>query len=299
MATVRAEDLLAFDEGDGLARLRRILEDPRVVLDQIGILIVKESGKAFREQKLGNYKWRPRKVPNMAGILSDAARGASKPKDQRFRPTPALIDTGLLARSIAHRLVGRDTVEVGVGGAAKTYADVHQVGGTTQTVPISQAVQERLWEWMKSADGSAKGIRGRKVAKAKAGALASDGVLLNLKAELKHAKKKANVEAKRSGGRHRKYDGFVADLKEQIVTRKRVLRGQASASVPSDASIHWGGKETRARAAAGLASLRWLLNKNLRGHRLNVKVPARPFIGLPPNLVGEIERTLGVHVRAV
>lgn len=233
MATVRSADLAAFDEGDGLRRLRMVLEDPRVVLDQIGILIVKESGRAFRFQKLGGVKWKPRRVPNWPALLADAQKGARTPPDRRFRSTPALMDTGLLAKSVAHRLIGKDMVEVGVGGVAKTYADVHQVGGTSLTVPITQAIQERLWEWIKGAKKSAKAAQKRAV--------------------------------------------------KALGTTEEAARVAAASKA-----------QTKATA---LDSIRWLLNKNLRGKRLKVKVPARPFVGLPPNLVREIERTLGVSVR--
>lgn len=289
----------SFDPGPRLRALAELLDRPRGVLEAIGGFIVKESGKAFREQRLGNFPWKPRVNPNWPALLRDAESGAARPPQRRFQERPALMDTGLLARSIAHQVVSNTDVEVGVAGVAKAYADIHQVGGKSQSVVVTKAIQHRLWGWIKGSDGSARGIRSRKIAKAKAGAIAGDGVLRNLKAELTHAKKKANVEAKRSGGRNRKYDGFVADLKQRIVERKAKLRGDASASVPKDEKIAWGSKESRARAAAGLASLRWLLNPRLRGSRIPIKIQARPFIGLPGTLVEEIERTIGVSVRQV
>lgn len=50
------------------------------------------------------------------------------------------------------------------------------------------------------------------------------------------------------------------------------------------------------KAAEGVASLKWLLNKSLVGQRLTVKHPARPMVGLPPDLVADIEGLYGQKV---
>ena len=320
VATIRSEDLAAFSEGDGLRRLREVLERPAIVLDQIGALIVKESGKAFRDERLGGVAWKPRRVPNVPGILKDAAMNASKPPDRRFKARPVLIDTGLLARSVTHHMAGPDVVEVCVGGVAKTYADVHQIGGASQTVPITEQVQNRLWAWIKSATGLGKIIRKNKIRVAKQKALKGEGgrmdaQLKRLNRELRKAKTQMKRERKafnratsgisKEAREHLKEkdhglllaQNVVGAAKQDVRERRKAIGKDIDAATPRDKSIAWGGKEQKERAASGLEGMRWLLNPNLRGKRLSVKVPARPFVGLPPDLVREIERTLGVSVR--
>lgn len=141
----------SFDPGPRLRALAELLERPRGILEAIGGFIVKESGKAFREQRLGNFPWKPRVNPNWPALLRDAEKGAAKPPQRRFQERPALMDTGLLARSIAHRVVSNTDVEVGVAGVAKAYGDKHQVGGEVETAIVTKAIQHRIWLWIKAA----------------------------------------------------------------------------------------------------------------------------------------------------
>ena len=46
-------------------------------------------------------------------------------------------------------------------------------------------------------------------------------------------------------------------------------------------------------------SLRRLLNKNLRGEKLTIRHPVRPLVGLPDDIVNEIEVRYGARVRRV
>lgn len=140
-----------FQPGARLRALAELLERPRGILDAIGGFIVKESGRAFREQRLGNVAWKPRINPNWPALLRDAEAGVGRPPQRRFQDRPALHDTGLLARSIAHRVVSATDVEVGVAGVAKRYGDLHQVGGEVESVTVTKAIQHRLWTWIKAA----------------------------------------------------------------------------------------------------------------------------------------------------
>lgn len=298
----------SFDPGPRLRALAELLERPRGILEAIGGLIVKESGKAFREQRLGNFPWKPRVNPNWPALLRDAESGAAKPPQRRFQERPALMDTGLLARSIAHRVVSNTDVEVGVAGVAKVYGDKHQVGGEVESVIVTKAIQHRIWKWISSATGSDKKTRARRVSKATAARIASDPTLARLNADLKAARAEFRRESKALKQTtapaglpqaRRIARGKVDVIQEKISKRRRELGAEVRDLLPPPKAIAWGGKEKRGRAAAGLEKVRWLLNPHLRGQRIRHRIHARPFIGLPGTLVQEIERTIGVSVRQV
>lgn len=155
-----------FDPGARLRALGELLERPRAVLEVIGAMIVKESGKAFREQRLGAFPWKPRITPNWPALLRDAESGAARPPMRRFQDRPALLDTGLGARSIASRVVSATDVEVGVAGVAKRYMDQHQVGGDVESVTVTKAIQHRIWLWIKTARRAAPRAASRATAAA-------------------------------------------------------------------------------------------------------------------------------------
>ena len=134
-----------FQKGAKLERIEKNLEDPRRALKQIGVLMVAESQRAFRDQKFGPDAWEPRGKVNTFGILADLASGGN-PKARRFQRRPALRDTGRLSSSIASRVVGSRIVEVGTN---LDYAAVHQEGGTVTSEKITPSMQRRLWKWLK------------------------------------------------------------------------------------------------------------------------------------------------------
>lgn len=297
-----------FDPGARLRALGDLLERPRAVLEVIGAMIVKESGKAFREQRLGAFPWESRVTPNWPALLRDAEGGAARPPMRRFQDRPALHDTGLLARSIASRVVSATDVEVGVAGVAKRYGDLHQVGGEVESVTVTKAIQHRIWKWISSATGSDRKTRAKRVANATAAKIGSDSTLHQLEAELKRARSDYRKEAKalRSttapaglDAALRSARGKVEVLQDRVSARKRDLGAEVRAMLPVPAAIGWGGKQNQARAAEALQKVRWLLNPHLRGQRIRHRIHARPFIGLPGTLVQEIERTIGVSVRQV
>jgi len=136
----------SFDPGAKLERIRRAIANPERALKQVGVIMVAESQRAFRDQGFGSAQWAPRGVPNVFGILADFAAGKSEPPRRRFEPRPALQDTGRLAASIAFEVVGRDSVRV---GSNLDYAEVMHRGGKIQSVMIDGRVRSELWRWLR------------------------------------------------------------------------------------------------------------------------------------------------------
>ncbi len=154
-----ADDL---EEGAQLRALRAAFDDSRAILTGVGALLVKESQRAFREERMGNVRWKTRgetgMTPNWPGILADFAAGKSSPPDRRFQDRPVLSDTGHGRRSFSWRIVNQDTVEA---GSMLGYLGALHAGEPTMTVPITAALQQRMWEWMKKIRASAKRAPGR------------------------------------------------------------------------------------------------------------------------------------------
>lgn len=150
-----------FNEGSRFRALRGAFENPRQILTAIGVLTMKESQRAFREERLGSARWKSRGEtgmnPNWPAILRDFALGRSAPPARRFQDRPVLYDTGLLKKSVTFQLVGSDTVVV---GSNLHYADALHAGRETKTDPITRQVQDRLEEWIDKTQ--AKGNRARK-----------------------------------------------------------------------------------------------------------------------------------------
>lgn len=142
-----------FEKGAKLERWERNFENPRRALRQIGILMVAESQRSFREQQHGRDKWPPRSDVNVFGIIADFAAGKRSPPARRFERRPALRDTGRLASSIAFKVYGRSVVEVGTN---VSYAGVHQEGGVVESEPITSAVRRTLWKWLRNRDRALK-----------------------------------------------------------------------------------------------------------------------------------------------
>lgn len=141
-----------FKKGAKLERWERNLANPRKALAQIGVLMVAESQLAFREQQHGRDKWDARAVPNVYGIIEDFHAGRKSPPARRFERRPALRDTGRLVGSIAYKVFGRSTVEV---GSNLEYAGVLQEGGPIKSKPI-KPIRELLWKWLKKQNKSRK-----------------------------------------------------------------------------------------------------------------------------------------------
>jgi len=137
----------AFDRGAKVKRWERKLDNPKPALKQIGVMMTAESQQAFKAQRFGKKKWKERAKVNVYGIIADFAMGRKAPPNRRFKSKPALRDTGRLAASIAHKVVGKDTVEV---GSNLPYAGKHHRGTETESKKITPKVQELLWAWLKT-----------------------------------------------------------------------------------------------------------------------------------------------------
>lgn len=175
------------------------------------------------------------------------------------------------------------------------YADALHAGLPTLTEVVSRAVQERLWAWMKKTKATAsKAFIDKSVAAQRAKAARSDPEVKRLTEALK-ANRRTKIPRGKAGKPYREHR---ARLKAQLDAAKLRAAGQAAAR------IHTGSKSAEKRHAAakmpGLArveSLRWLLNKALTGRRLKVQHPARPMVGVPPELIKEVEQLYGISIR--
>ena len=135
-----------FNKGAKIERFEKNLERPTAALKQIGAFMIEESQRAFKLQRFGKKAWPPRGEVNVFGIIADFAAGKKKPPKRRFEQRPALHDTGRLAKSVAFKLTGNRTVEV---GSNLPYAGVHHKGGPVESETITEDLQEALWKWLK------------------------------------------------------------------------------------------------------------------------------------------------------
>jgi phage gpG-like protein len=141
-----------FEKGEKWERMEKLLADPTPLLARVGALVVAESQFAFQAQEFDGEQWPERGGDdgiNLFGLLADMAADRTPPQ-RRFEPRPALSDTGRLAASINFRVSGKG-VDV---GTPMLYAQVHQEGGDTESVPLSTAVQSRLRDWLFSRAGA-------------------------------------------------------------------------------------------------------------------------------------------------
>lgn len=137
-----ADDLVEIDE-EGIRGTRSALDRLRPALRQVGIYLESQAQSAFREQGRGSRRWPPRMAPNVPGIVRDLNKGGAV-KQRRFRPRPALVDTGRLRQSIRSRLQGRTLIV----GTALDYGRTHQEGGTS-VVELTQRGRDRLTTFLR------------------------------------------------------------------------------------------------------------------------------------------------------
>lgn len=287
-----------FVEGTRFAALRGALERPAErILPGIGAMLVAETQKAFREERFGVVRWKSRgdtgMNPNWPGILSDFARGKTPP-ERRFQDRPVLRDNNLLARSFAWRVIGQNTVEE---GTMLGYADVLHTGGESKATTITKAIQTRLWEWMKKLGGAEKRAEAapqKREDREARGAVKDDPQIAGLKAALTASKRAYQGQKVPPGERQRRQQ-----IQMQITARKRVVDAAARGKIEPMTGAE-AGKVASARAKNERAKkLGWLLNPKLVGVARTIKHPTRPMVGLPPQLVKDIEGLYGLTVRRV
>lgn len=132
--------------GPGIASMGKNMGQPKRVLDAVGLLLVSKAQQAFREEKFGGVAWPERRAPNVFGIIADLSQGNTKtPPMRRFQTRPVLFDKGALLKSLSYRISGTDTV---LAGSWLPYAGKHQYGGETESLPITEQVQEKLQKFI-------------------------------------------------------------------------------------------------------------------------------------------------------
>lgn len=146
----------SYDVGARIRGIAALLAKPETLLKQFGALVALRAQKAFKDQKRGSFAWKERATPNVPGILSDIRRGANPPK-RRFDPRPAVVDKGILAGSIAFRVTGAKTVEI---GTVVPYASVQQYGGEVD-IPIDMDLKAKIRTFLKKQDRKAQNMARR------------------------------------------------------------------------------------------------------------------------------------------
>lgn len=148
-----------------IKKFQAVLKNPEAILKQIGVVLLGEAQKAFREQALDDEKWPARyggKVPhvNVAGLISDFIAGRSNPPARRFQPRPAGIDTGMTLRSLTPSKA-ITTIPYTVQVKSNTDGAAALQNGAITTQLLTKQVKKRLAEWMKHSRRRAKRERGR------------------------------------------------------------------------------------------------------------------------------------------
>jgi phage gpG-like protein len=142
-------------------QLRQQLENPQALMKKLGAMVLGASLDSFKKQALGDFKWEPRyptQPPpklNMAGFVSDFKNGRATPKPIRFVDRPALIDEGYrggLVSSMTYKPIDSTSFQVGTN---KSYASLHQHGGTT-SIPISEQMKKGIRNWLYTKKGGLK-----------------------------------------------------------------------------------------------------------------------------------------------
>jgi len=140
-----------------LENVSALARHPEPLLRSIGAYVVGTAQRAFREQGRPAGSWRPRGVPNIAGILRDFHDGRPEPVADRFRARPALIDSRDLRNSIASEVSGNAVIV----GSNLPYAPLHQFGAeNVETDPITEEFQTWLAAFLTRQVGRVKRAAG-------------------------------------------------------------------------------------------------------------------------------------------
>lgn len=142
------ERAVTFDADGGVTFGSPEIRRSRLAREAVGVELVASSRRSFDEQRAPDGSvWRARAVPNVAGMISDFAKGRPDPKPSRLLERPALVDTGRLRRSIGYRLeAGRVIPTVGID-----YGAAQAQGGAT-TITITPAVKRAAIRWLDRRD---------------------------------------------------------------------------------------------------------------------------------------------------
>ena len=285
-----------LQEGSRLAFLRtQVVENPRWVLTQVGALMLSESQAAFRNNRLGDVRWKSRRdtrmVPNWPGVISDFYYGSRRPPAHRFDSRNTLTDRGHLRRSLNFWVVGTDAVEV---GSRLDYAGALHEGLPSKTKKVTKDVQKRLYGWMREMAGDvrkAEDAPDRREKQEQNAAVRADAQVKSIENALRLSKQ---AFAGRSIPKHERErrQRLTATLAER---KNLVSRERSGTSVSMT-----GGEAARIGKARGMAEMAkrmgWLLNKKFTNQELTVKHPARPMVGITKGLTERLEALVGVSV---
>jgi len=145
----------------GIARLAADLASPKRLLKTVGLLLVAQGQEAFKTQSFGAFRWKPRysggiggKYLNVAGVISDAEKGGAIKSRRTADRVPALVDTGLLRKSLTSisqmpvKELGAFAVEYGTN---VKYAGIHQTGGISFQ-RVSPTAIKKIGRWLAKQD---------------------------------------------------------------------------------------------------------------------------------------------------
>lgn len=139
------KDLAEFDEGDAIARVREVIEDPTVLMKRLAAIMVGRVLDTFDKQGRGPVRWAPRGVPSVMNIVEAVNLGKGI-KDRWLRPRKALINTGTLRNSIAKPKVSHAVAEI---GSTVPYASKAQAGGAAETT-LTPSGHKALQQFLKT-----------------------------------------------------------------------------------------------------------------------------------------------------
>jgi phage gpG-like protein len=131
-----------------LRRLGERLRNPGAVMQSAGLMLKRESDRAFDEQRMGEFEW-PKRYPgqgepfvNFAAVLQAANRGQEPNSERFFARTPALRGTGDLQKSVDWAVSGNEVTV----GSRLGYAGLHQRGGES-SFEVSDTARRVLRNW--------------------------------------------------------------------------------------------------------------------------------------------------------
>lgn len=289
-----------FEEGRQLRILRELLEDPEPILTMIGALGVAESHKAFREQAMGDVKWKTRDEtgmnPNVPAVIRDLTT-SSTIKPRRFQGSPVMIDSGRGRRSVAWEILDANTVQWGTNLGYMN--DLH-AGNETESDPITATVQSRLWKLMgrarkfearTSKEGVSKTESNQGFAAAKKGDPAYQGYTREMNEIITFYSSNGKASGVTGDKRRR-----LKSLRKFRNARASELKKKTKVTVSQLGDDNQARYDKALRMMTALDGLAWMLNKKFTDTTITITHPPRPIVGMPDTLIEDIESTVGIIV---
>lgn len=290
--------------------LKKRLGDPAVLMKMLGVIVAKQAQRSFEDQALGSDSWSPRyrgteagKEPsiNIAGSLQDFASGRKAPKARRFQTSPALMDSGILRRSVSPgnsvKLLSTHSVEVGVTGVAQYYAP-HQQFGIPSSQEVTEDALQNYTEWRRTLRQKRQKIgsydaKSRKWKVKKGGGGGTPREPKTKYSEFLKYVRKLIREAKKAKRSVKKMRKFLKELfKDQSSRGKKmsvqgILRRRVKVEKKKRAT-----KEERLKLLTAMVKRAEKMGFLYQTKVLKTNVVARPFLGITATVVIEIVRTI-------